>query len=56
MCLTCGYVGRCDSSKNTHARKHAEATGHAIIQSVEPGECWAWCYPDEVYIKGLPMP
>lgn len=49
MCLSCGYVGCCDSSKNRHARAHWEATGHPIIQSVEPGESWRWCYVDEVY-------
>ncbi|GAB5518387.1 MAG: UBP-type zinc finger domain-containing protein [Rhodothermales bacterium] len=56
MCLTCGYVGCCDSSEHKHARAHADASGHPIIQSVEPGERWGWCYEDEVYIKGLPIP
>jgi hypothetical protein len=41
LCLSCGHVGCCDSSKNTHATKHFHATGHPIIQSVEPGEDWA---------------
>lgn len=48
ICLTCGPVGCCDSSKNRHATKHYRATGHPIVQSVEPGEDWAWCYVDEV--------
>jgi len=47
MCLTCGHVGCCDSSKNRHATKHFEATGHAIIQSHQPGETWRWCYVDQ---------
>ena len=51
MCMTCGYVGCCDSSKNQHARKHFEKTGHPIIKSAEPGEDWEWCYIDKAYIK-----
>ena len=50
MCLECGHVGCCDSSKNRHARAHAEATQHPIIQSAERGENWRWCYVDQVYI------
>lgn len=47
LCMICGNVGCCDNSRNTHARKHSEATGHPIIMSFEPGEDWLWCYPDE---------
>lgn len=47
MCLTCGEVGCCDSSKNRHAHRHADAVGHPIARSVEPGEEWAWCFVDE---------
>lgn len=50
MCLTCGHVGCCDSSKNKHATKHFHATNHPIIRSVEPGEAWRWCYPDELFM------
>ncbi len=56
MCLTCGHVGCCDSSKPQHARKHYETTQHPIIQSVEPGQKWGWCYLDEEYLKELPAP
>lgn len=28
LCLICGHVGCCDSSKNKHATKHFHATGH----------------------------
>jgi len=48
MCLTCGHVGCCDSSKNKHATKHFRATGHPLIRSAQPGETWTWCYIDEV--------
>lgn len=48
LCLTCGHVGCCDSSKNKHATKHFHATSHPIVQSFERGEDWIWCYIDEV--------
>ncbi|HEX9435780.1 MAG TPA: UBP-type zinc finger domain-containing protein [Candidatus Limnocylindria bacterium] len=48
LCLTCGNVGCCDDSKNTHATKHHHATKHPMIRSLEPGEKWLWCYVDEV--------
>jgi len=51
LCLTCGHVGCCDSSKNKHATKHFKATHHPIMQSLERGEDWAWCYVDEVMIE-----
>lgn len=50
MCLTCGNVGCCDSSKNKHATKHFHTTGHPIMQSAEEGEDWKWCYIDETYL------
>ena len=49
-CLECGHVGCCDSSKNTHATKHFHATKHPIMQSIEPGEDWRWCYVDEMMV------
>jgi uncharacterized UBP type Zn finger protein len=50
MCLTCGHVGCCNSSKNKHAAKHFQETGHPIVQSFEADEDWVWCYIDEVYL------
>lgn len=47
LCLECGHVGCCDSSKNKHATKHFHATGHPLIRSAERGEHWVWCYVDE---------
>lgn len=48
VCLTCGSVGCCDDSKNQHARRHFEASGHPLIKSLEPGEAWAYCFVDDV--------
>ncbi|MEO8661855.1 MAG: UBP-type zinc finger domain-containing protein [Bryobacteraceae bacterium] len=51
MCLTCGKVGCCDSSKNKHATKHFHATKHPLVRSEQPGEDWAWCYVDEIFVE-----
>jgi uncharacterized UBP type Zn finger protein len=53
LCLVCGNVGCCDSSKNKHATKHFHATTHPVIRSAERGEDWGWCYVDEVYLEDL---
>lgn len=46
-CMTCSGIRCCDTSKNQHATKHYHASGHPVIRSYQPGETWAWCYPDE---------
>jgi uncharacterized UBP type Zn finger protein len=51
MCLICGHVGCCDSSKNKHATQHFHATGHPLIRSLERGENWMWCYVDRVMLQ-----
>ena len=50
MCLSCGKVGCCDSSKNKHATAHFQASGHPVMRSIEPGESWKWCYVDRMTI------
>lgn len=50
VCLSCGKVGCCDSSKNKHATKHHHASGHPLVRSMEPGEDWIWCYVDQVVL------
>lgn len=45
-CLDCGAVGCCDNSPNRHARKHWEEQHHPLMQSIEPGETWRYCFPD----------
>ena len=47
ICLECGHVGCCDSSKNKHATKHFHATEHPVVRSFEPGEEWGYCYVHE---------
>lgn len=46
MCLTCGFVGCCDTSKNKHMLAHIEETGHPMMRSIRLDERWVWCYPD----------
>ncbi len=50
MCLQCGHVGCCDSSKNQHATKHFHHSKHPLMRSIEPGEQWVWCYVDETIL------
>ena len=50
MCLSCGHVGCCDSSRNKHATGHFKATGHPVMRSIERGEKWKWCYVDQVMV------
>lgn len=50
LCLTCGHVGCCDTSRYKHATKHYRETGHPIMQSAQPGEDWAWCFIDEIEV------
>ncbi len=47
VCMTCGHVGCCDSSKNKHASAHFDKVEHPIIKSLEKGEAWSYCYVDK---------
>jgi hypothetical protein len=48
QCMQCGLVLCCDDSPMRHATAHNAATAHPIIRSLEPGEFWYWCYPDQL--------
>ena len=50
VCLSCGNVGCCNSSKNKHATKHFNASNHPLVESAQPDEDWRWCYIDQVFI------
>ena len=39
------------ASKNQHARRHHEASGHVLLRSAEPGEDWGYCYVHEQYTR-----
>ncbi|NQX13797.1 UBP-type zinc finger domain-containing protein [Microbacteriaceae bacterium VKM Ac-2855] len=51
-CAACGHVGCCDDSLNRHATAHFQATGHAVMQSFEPGEDWFWDYTTDAFATG----
>ena len=51
QCLVCGLTGCCDSSPNRHASKHARASGHELMQSLEADETWAWCFADNFTLE-----
>jgi uncharacterized UBP type Zn finger protein len=51
LCMQCGHVGCCDSSKNRHATKHFHTTSHPVMRSFQPGEDWGWCYVDECMLS-----
>jgi hypothetical protein len=51
-CAACGHIGCCDSSPEQHASRHAATSGHAIVQSFEPGEDWFWDYESRDYYDG----
>ena len=50
LCMRCGHVGCCDSSKNKHATAHFRATSHPIMRTLQPGESWKWCYVDRMMV------
>jgi CPA1 family monovalent cation:H+ antiporter len=49
-CLVCGHMGCCDNSPRRHATAHWHSTEHPIMRSMEPGEEWAWCYSDDLFL------
>ncbi|WP_166354456.1 cation:proton antiporter [Phytoactinopolyspora limicola] len=51
LCVTCGEVGCCDDSPNRHASAHAANEAHPIIQSLEPGHPWRYCFIDETLVR-----
>lgn len=51
LCLICGFVGCCDTSKNKHMLNHYEETGHPIMRSIRMDEGWVWCYEDNAFFE-----
>lgn len=51
VCMECGHVGCCNSSKNKHATKHYHDTGHAMVKSLERGEDWGYCYVHDMFYE-----
>lgn len=55
MCLICGFVGCCDTSKNRHMAAHHEQTGHQIFRSINADEGWIWCYDDDAFFESTTL-
>ncbi|TDD99045.1 cation/H(+) antiporter [Jiangella asiatica] len=51
LCMKCGYVGCCDDSPHKHTSAHYEREHHPVIQSLEPGADWQYCYVDEILVR-----
>jgi len=53
LCMQCGHAGCCDSSPNKHATAHFRESEHPVVQSLEPGEHWAFCYADDEIVNNV---
>ncbi|MBI4482444.1 MAG: UBP-type zinc finger domain-containing protein [Acidobacteria bacterium] len=51
VCLSCGHVGCCDSTRG-HATAHYRDSGHPIIRElpISPGS-FTWCYECGAYVR-----
>jgi uncharacterized UBP type Zn finger protein len=50
VCLTCGYVGCCESLAG-HATAHAKSAGHPVIRELPVSEkSFTWCYECNAYL------
>ncbi len=51
VCLTCGHVGCCESSKG-HAKAHAIEAKHPVIRQLPLREAsFTWCYDCNDYLR-----
>jgi Zn-finger in ubiquitin-hydrolases and other protein len=51
QCLVCGATNCCDSSPNRHASRHFDASHHPLMQTLENGEDWVWCFVDRLTLE-----
>ena len=50
MCMSCGYVGCCESL-NSHDTHHWKKTGHAIIRKLPlADDSFTFCYEHQAYL------
>lgn len=50
ICLTCGFVGCCES-KHGHDRDHFQETGHPLIRPHGQDYDFLWCYGCRAYLE-----
>ncbi len=49
-CLTCGYVGSCESH-GAHDTAHFQRTGHPVIRPHQGPASWLWCYKCDAFLE-----
>lgn len=49
LCLTCGFVGCCES-KQAHDHEHYDETGHPFITPHRQEYDFLWCYDCGAYL------
>ncbi len=49
LCLTCGFVGCCES-EGAHDHEHWEETGHPFIRPHRQDYDFLWCWACEAYL------
>ncbi len=50
ICLTCGYVGCCESH-GAHDTEHFKRTGHPFIRPHHSNASWLWCYKCNSFLE-----
>ncbi len=50
ICLSCGYVGCCES-RGAHDTEHFRGTGHPFIKPHNAGADWLWCYECNAFLE-----
>lgn len=50
LCLTCGYVGCCESH-GAHDTAHFKRTGHPFIRTHQSPASWLWCYKCNAFLE-----
>src|SRR5690348_8506070 len=51
-CAQCGHIGCAETPPPQHATTPGKATGHPVVQSVEPAEDWFWNYQTDQATTG----
>lgn len=49
VCLTCGYVGCCES-RGAHDTEHSRLSGHPLIRPHGCGYDFLWCYECNAFL------
>jgi uncharacterized UBP type Zn finger protein len=50
LCLTCGFVGCCESL-GSHDTEHSRATTHPFIRPHGCDYDWLWCYACNAFLE-----